>query len=367
MKNKVALITGITGQDGSYLSELLLSKGYIVHGVKRRSSQFNTKLIDHIYKDPINNKNMRFFLHYGDLTDGLSITKIIKKTNPDEIYNLGAQSHVKVSFENPEYTANVNALGVLRVLESIRLLGLEKKIKFYQASTSEMFGKVQQKKQNENTKFYPLSPYGTSKLFGYWITKNYRESYGMFACNGILFNHESERRGETFVTRKVTRGLSEIVCGLQKTLNMGNLDAKRDWGHTKDYVYMQWLMMQQSKPDDYVIATGRQITVRNFIDLCAKHLDIKINWSGKGLNEVGTIKKINKNKKYLIKEGDIIVKVNKKYYRPLEVDSLLGDFKKASKNLNWKPKISVNTLAKEMINHDLQISKNKIILLNNNK
>ena len=354
-KKKIALITGITGQDGSYLAEFLLSKNYVVHGIKRKSSQFNTALIDHIYQDT-DTKKRNFILHYGDMTDGLSLTKIIKKVKPDEIYNLAAQSHVAVSFENPEYTSNVNALGTLRILESIRLLGFETKTKFYQASTSEMFGGIGNKKFNENSKFYPKSPYGISKLFAYWITKNYRESYGMFACNGILFNHESERRGETFITRKITRSLSEILFSHRKYLSVGNLNSKRDWGHAKDYVKMQWMMLQKKTPDDFVIASGKQISVKDFIDKCFNYLNIKIKWIGKGKKEYAKIVSF-KNKEYKLKIGDIIIKVNQRYFRPSEVDSLLGDATKAKKILNWEPSISIDLLIKKMLDNDINIVK----------
>ncbi len=351
-KKKVALITGITGQDGSYLAEFLLKKGYLVHGIKRKSSQFNTQLIENIYEDPSIN-NRKFFLHYGDMTDGLTITKIIKKVRPSEIYNLAAQSHVAVSFQNPEYISNVNSFGTLRILESIRLLGLENHSKFYQASTSEMFGDDKKKSLNEKSTFHPKSPYGISKLYSYWLTKVYRESYNIFAVNGILFNHESERRGETFITRKITKGLSEIVCGKRKCLYVGNLNSKRDWGHAEDYVKMQWLMLQQKNPKDYVIATGKQLSVKNFINKCSNYLGIKLNWHGKGLKEYGKIAKI-KNENSFLKKGDVIIKVDKRYFRPNDVENLLGDPKKAVKELNWKPKISIDALIKRMINNDLK-------------
>jgi len=339
---KKALITGITGQDGSYLADFLLEKGYEVHGIKRRTSLINTDRIDHLFQDP-HEKNLRFFLHHGDLTDSTSLIRIIQEVQPDEIYNLAAQSHVKVSFEEPEYTANSDALGALRILEAIRILKLEKKTKYYQASTSELYGLVKETPQNELTPFYPRSPYGVAKLYAYWITINYREAYGIYACNGILFNHESPVRGETFVTRKITRALSRIKLGLQKTLYLGNLNSKRDWGHAKDYVEVQWLMLQQKKPEDFVIATGRQYSVRDFINLAAKNLNMKINWKGKNENEIG------------IYENKEIIKVDKSYYRPTEVDSLLGDASKAKKKLRWKPKISFEQLVKEMVESDLKL------------
>ena len=339
---KKALITGITGQDGSYLADFLLKKGYEVHGIKRRTSLINTDRIDHLFQDP-HEKNLRFFLHHGDLTDSTSLIRIIQEVQPDEIYNLAAQSHVKVSFEEPEYTANSDALGALRILEAIRILKLEKKTKYYQASTSELYGLSKETPQNELTPFYPRSPYGVAKLYAYWITINYREAYGIYACNGILFNHESPVRGETFVTRKITRALSRIKLGLQKTLYLGNLNSKRDWGHAKDYVEVQWLMLQQKKPEDFVIATGRQYSVRDFINLAAKNLNMKINWKGKNENEIG------------IYENKEIIKVDKSYYRPTEVDSLLGDASKAKKKLRWKPKISFEQLVKEMVESDLKL------------
>ena len=343
-KNKIALITGITGQDGSYLTEFLLKKGYEVHGIKRRASSFNTSRIDHLYVDPHEEPNLR--LHYGDLTDSLNLTQIIQKVQPDEIYNLAAQSHVAVSFETPEYTANCDALGTLRILEAVRNLNLIKKTRIYQASTSELFGKVVETPQDEKTPFYPRSPYGVAKLYAYWIVVNYRESYDMYACNGILFNHESPRRGETFVTRKIARGLSRINAGLESTLYMGNLDAKRDWGHARDYVEMQWLMLQQESPEDFAIATGRETSVRQFIELAAKELKWNkhlggpsIIWEGEGLNEIG--RRVDTN--------EIVIKIDKKYFRPTEVDKLLGNSSKAFKKLNWKPKISLEELIHEMI------------------
>ena len=352
MKKK-ALITGITGQDGSYLAEFLIKKNYIVHGIKRRSSSINTERIDYLFNDK-KIQNKKLFLHYGDLSDSSNIYELIKKIKPDEIYNLAAQSHVAVSFQIPEYTAQVNAIGALRILEAIRSLNLTKKTKFYQASTSEMFGMVQEVPQTEKTPFYPRSPYAVSKLFAYWITINFREAYGIFACNGILFNHESPRRGETFVTRKISLGLVSIVKGKNKKLFLGNLDSKRDWGHTKDSVEMQWLMMQQKKPDDYVISTGQQYTVRDFIKWSCEFLGFKIKFIGKGVNETGVIDKIFIDNNYKIKEGKTIIKVHKKYFRPTEVSSLLGNSNKAKRRLGWKPKISVKQLCKEMITSDLQ-------------
>ena len=339
---KKALITGITGQDGSYLADFLLKKGYEVHGIKRRTSLINTDRINHLFQDP-HEKNLKFILHHGDLTDSTSLIRIIQEVQPDEIYNLAAQSHVKVSFEEPEYTANSDALGALRILEAIRILKLKKKTKYYQASTSELYGLVKETPQNELTPFYPRSPYGVAKLYAYWITVNYREAYGIYACNGILFNHESPVRGETFVTRKITRALTRIKLGLQKTLYLGNLNSKRDWGHAKDYVEVQWLMLQQKKPEDFVIATGKQYSVRDFINIAAKNLNMKIKWKGKSENEVG------------IYENKEIIKVDKNYYRPTEVESLLGDARKAKKKLGWKPKISFEKLVKEMVQSDLKL------------
>ncbi len=359
-KQKIALISGITGQDGSYLAELLLDKGYEVHGIKRRSSSFNTKRIDHLYQDP-HESNNKFFLHYGDLTDSTNLIKIIQDIQPDEIYNLGAQSHVAVSFESPEYTANSDALGTLRILEAVKILGLTKKTKIYQASTSELFGQANEIPQRENTPFYPRSPYGVAKLYAYWITVNYREAYGMFACNGILFNHESPRRGETFVTRKITRGLTRIDAGLDECLYMGNLDSKRDWGHAKDYVYMQWLMLQQEIPDDFIIATGRTETVRRFIELSASEIGWRgdggtspIVWENKGVEEVG-------------RRGDtgqIVVRIDPRYFRPTEVDLLKGDASKAFKLLGWSNKTSLEELIKEMIIFDKEEAKKESILRN---
>ena len=339
---KKALITGVTGQDGSYLAEFLLKKGYEVHGIKRRTSLINTDRIDHLFQDPHETK-LDFILHHGDLTDSTSLIRIIQEVQPDEIYNLAAQSHVKVSFEEPEYTANSDALGSLRILEAIRILKLEKKTKFYQASTSELYGLVKESPQSETTPFYPRSPYGVAKLYAYWITINYREAYGIYACNGILFNHESPVRGETFVTRKITRALVRIKLGLQKTLYLGNLNSMRDWGHARDFVEAQWLMLQQNKPEDFVIATGKQYSVRDFISLAAKNLNMNIEWKGKNENEVG----IYKNQK--------IIKIDTGYYRPTEVDSLLGDPSKAKKKLGWTPKISFNELVKEMVESDMKL------------
>ncbi len=361
---KTALITGITGQDGSYLADFLLGKGYEVHGIKRRSSSFNTSRIDHIYKDPHIEDN-NFFLHYGDLTDSSNLTKIISKIKPDEIYNLGAQSHVAQSFELPEYTSDVDALGVLRILEAIRFLNLKDKTKFYQASSSELYGLVQEIPQTETTPFYPRSPYAVAKLYAYWITVNYREAYDIFACNGILFNHESPRRGETFVTRKITMGLSDISQGLTDCLYMGNLDALRDWGHAKDYVKMQWMMLQQDKPDDYVIATGEQYSVRQFIIWAAMALGIEIEFKGQGLDECGVIKSVSKDLSNQLKVGDTIVRINKRYFRPSEVETLLGDPSKAKNELGWESKISVQELCKEMIQEDLKRAKNQRLIKDN--
>ena len=339
---KKALITGVTGQDGAYLAEFLLSKGYEVHGIKRRSSLFNTDRVDHLYQDP-HATNLQFVLHFGDLTDSSNLTRIIQQVQPDEIYNLGAQSHVAVSFEEPEYTANVDGLGALRILEAIRLLGLSKKTKFYQASSSELFGLVQEVPQRETTPFYPRSPYGVAKLYAYWITVNYRESYGIYACNGILFNHESPLRGETFVTRKITRALARIKLGLQECLYLGNLDALRDWGHAKDYVEMQWLMLQQEKAEDFVIASGEQHSVRDFVDAAAAEVDISITWQGNGVEEKG-----------YDAEGNCIVAVDERYFRPSEVETLLGDATKAQQKLGWFPKISFKELVAEMMREDLK-------------
>ncbi len=356
---KKALITGITGQDGAYLAELLLDKGYEVHGIKRRSSLFNTARIDHLYQDP-HAENKRFFLHHGDLTDSTSLIHIIEKVQPDEIYNLAAQSHVAVSFEEPEYTANSDALGTLRLLEAIRILGLTKKTRFYQASTSELFGKVQEVPQKETTPFYPRSPYAVAKLYSYWIVVNYREAYGIYACNGILFNHESPVRGETFVTRKITRALARIHLGLQDCLFLGNLDAKRDWGHAKDYVAMQWLMLQQDKPDDFAIATGEQHSVRDFVNAAAEELGIVLRWEGSGLNETGIVESVDKDSS--MKPGDVIVKVDPRYFRPTEVATLLGDPSKAEQLLGWKPLIRFNELVAEMMRSDLEEAKRDDLL-----
>ena len=358
---KKALITGITGQDGSYLAELLLEKGYEVHGIKRRASSLNTQRIDHIYQDPhIKNKNL--ILHYGDLTDSSNLTRIIKEILPDEVYNLGAQSHVAVSFDSPEYTADVDALGTLRLLESIRFLGLEKNIKFYQASTSELYGEVQEIPQKESTPFYPRSPYAVAKMYAYWIVVNYRESYGMFACNGILFNHESPRRGETFVTRKITRGLSNIAQGHEECLYMGNIDALRDWGHAKDYVRMQWMMLQQDNPEDFVIATGVQFSVRQFIEWSAEELGITIRFEGDGVDEIGIVESITGDDASSISVGDIIIRVDPIYFRPAEVETLLGDPTKAKEKLKWKPEISVQEMCSEMVSEDLKIAKRHALL-----
>jgi len=361
MPKKVALITGITGQDGSYLAEFLLEKGYEVHGIKRRASLFNTQRIDHIYKD-LHETDGKLVLHYGDLTDSSNLTRIIQQVQPDEVYNLGAQSHVAVSFESPEYTADVDALGTLRLLEAIRFLGLEKKTRFYQASTSELYGLVQEIPQKETTPFYPRSPYAVAKLYGYWITVNYRESYGMYACNGTLFNHESPRRGETFVTRKITRGLANIAQGLEKCLYMGNLNALRDWGHAKDYVRMQWMMLQQETPEDFVIATGVQYSVRQFIDWSAKELGITIRFEGEGVNEVGVIEKIDGDNAPALKAGDVVVKIDPKYFRPAEVETLLGDPTKAKQKLGWVPEITVQEMCAEMVREDLKVAKRTALL-----
>ena len=363
-KNKVALITGITGQDGSYLAELLLEKGYEVHGIKRRSSSFNTQRLDHIYQDP-HDDNLNLKLHYGDLTDSSNLIRIIQEVRPDEIYNLGAQSHVAVSFDSPEYTADVDALGTLRILEAIRILGLEKKTRYYQASTSELYGQVQETPQTEKTPFNPQSPYAVAKLYAYWIVENYREAYGIFACNGILFNHESPRRGETFVTRKITRGLTNIALGLEKCMYMGNLDALRDWGHARDYVLMQWLMLQQDHPEDYVIATGIQYSVRDFILWSAKELGLEIEFKGQGLDELGIVKKIQGDKCPSLSVGDVIIKIDERYFRPLEVETLLGDPTKAEKILGWRPQVSAQELCAEMVQSDLQLAQKASLLLEN--
>lgn len=360
MKKK-ALLTGITGQDGSYLSEFLIRKGYEVHGIKRRASSLNTQRIDHIYEDPhTDDKNL--ILHYGDLTDSSNLTRILSEVKPDEVYNLGAQSHVAVSFEAPEYTADVDAMGTLRLLEAIRFLGMEKKTKFYQASTSELYGMVQETPQRETTPFYPRSPYAVAKLYAYWITVNYREAYGMYACNGILFNHESPRRGETFVTRKITRGLCNIAQGLECCLYMGNMDALRDWGHAKDYVRMQWMMLQQDVPEDFVIATGVQYTVRQFIQWSAAALGIELKFEGEGENEKAVVSKIVGHNAPALKIGDVIVRVDARYFRPAEVNALLGDPSNAKVRLGWVPKISAQDMCKEMVKSDLQKAKRKILL-----
>jgi len=343
-QKRTALITGITGQDGSYLTDLLLSKGYVVHGIKRRTSQINTARIDHVFQDP-HCVDGRLNLHYGDLSDTANITRIIQETQPDEIYNLAAQSHVAVSFDTPEYTANIDGLGTLRILEAIRLLGLVSKTKFYQASTSELYGLVQEIPQTETTPFYPRSPYAVAKLFAYWTCVNYREAYGIYACNGILFNHESPRRGETFVTRKITLGLSRIKCGLQESVYLGNLEALRDWGHAKDYVAMQWLMLQQSEPVDYVIATGQQYSVRQFIEWTAEALDMKLEWVGTGVNEVA------------MWNGRQVIKIDPQYFRPTEVETLLGDSTKAKRKLGWEPQITTQEMCREMVAHDYNIAK----------
>jgi len=358
---KKALITGITGQDGSYLAELLLEKGYEVHGIKRRSSSLNTQRVDHIYQDS-HEDCPRFFLHYGDLTDSSNLTRILKDIQPDEVYNLGAQSHVAVSFECPEYTADVDALGTLRLLEAIRFLGLEKKVKFYQASTSELYGEVKEIPQTETTPFHPRSPYAVAKMYAYWMVINYRESYGMYACNGILFNHESPRRGETFVTRKITRGISNISQGLEDCLYLGNMNALRDWGHAKDYVRMQWMMLQQETADDFVIATGRQISVREFVILSAKEAGIELEFSGEGVNEIATVTAVNRNSAPALKEGDVVVRVDPRYFRPAEVETLLGDPSKAKEKLGWVPQITVEEMCTEMVQHDLDKAKQHALL-----
>jgi GDPmannose 4,6-dehydratase len=360
-KMKKALITGVTGQDGSYLAELLLEKGYEVHGIKRRASSLNTERVDHIYQDA-HEENPKFFLHYGDLTDSSNLTRIINDVQPDEVYNLGAQSHVAVSFEAPEYTADVDAIGTLRLLEAIRFLGLEKKTKFYQASTSELYGEVQEVPQKETTPFHPRSPYAVAKMYAYWIAVNYRESYGMYACNGILFNHESPRRGETFVTRKITRALANISQGLEKCLYLGNMDALRVWGHAKDYVRMQWMMLQQDTPEDFVIATGKQISVREFVTLSAKELGITLEFSGEGVDEIATVAAIEGDNAHALKIGDIIVRVDPRYFRPAEVETLLGDPTKAKQKLGWVPEITVEEMCAEMVQNDLSKAKQHAIL-----
>ncbi|URU70883.1 GDP-mannose 4,6-dehydratase [Escherichia coli] len=359
--HKKALITGVTGQDGSYLAEFLLEKGYEVHGIKRRSSSFNTDRVDHIYQDP-HSFNPKFHLHYGDLSDTSNLTRLLSEIQPDEVYNLGAMSHVAVSFESPEYTADVDAIGTLRLLEAIRFLGLEKKTRFYQASTSELYGLVQEIPQKETTPFYPRSPYAVAKLYAYWITVNYRESYGMYACNGILFNHESPRRGETFVTRKITRGLSNIAQGLEKCLYLGNMDSLRDWGHAKDYVKMQWLMLQQEQPEDYVIATGVQYSVRQFVDFAASELGIKLRFEGHGVDEVGIVESVSGEDAPAVKVGDIIVAVDPRYFRPAEVETLLGDPSKALDKLGWKPETTLQEMVVEMVRKDLEAAKKHSLL-----
>jgi GDPmannose 4,6-dehydratase len=360
-KQKVALITGVTGQDGSYVAELLLEKGYIVHGIKRRASLFNTQRVDHIYQDQHAEK-LNFKLHYGDLTDTSNLIRIVQETQPDEIYNLGAQSHVAVSFESPEYTADVDAIGTLRILEAIRILGLEKKTRFYQASTSELYGLVQEIPQKETTPFYPRSPYAVAKMYAYWMTINYREAYGIYACNGILFNHESPRRGETFVTRKITRGLANISQGLESCLYMGNMDALRDWGHAKDYVRMQWMMLQQEKPEDFVIATGVQFSVRQFILWTAEELGITLTFKGSGVNEQGVVKAVDSKIAPSVKVGDVLVKVDPRYFRPTEVETLLGDPSKAKQKLGWVPEITVQEMCKEMVETDLAQARQHALL-----
>jgi len=358
---KKALITGVTGQDGSYLAEFLLEKGYEVHGIKRRASSFNTQRVDHIYQDP-HVDHQDFMLHYGDLTDSSNLTRILEEVQPDEVYNLGAQSHVAVSFESPEYTADVDAMGTLRILEAIRFLGLESKTRFYQASTSELYGLVQEIPQRESTPFYPRSPYAVAKLYAYWITVNYREAYGMYACNGILFNHESPRRGETFVTRKITRGLANIAQGLEQCLYMGNMEALRDWGHAKDYVRMQWMMLQQGHPEDFVIATGVQYSVRQFVEWSAKELGITLRFEGKGVDEVAVIEAIEGDKAPALKVGDVIVRVDRRYFRPAEVETLLGDPSNAKAKLGWIPEITVQEMCAEMVAEDLKIAQRHALL-----
>lgn len=367
-KEKTALITGITGQDGAYLTELLLQKGYTVHGIKRRASQFNTDRIDHLYEDP-HTDDPSLFLHYGDMTDSMNITRIIQETQPDEIYNLAAMSHVQVSFEKPEYTANVDGIGMLRILEAVRLLGLEKKTKIYQASTSELYGKVQEVPQNEDTPFYPRSPYSAAKLYAYWITVNYREAYDMFACNGILFNHESPRRGETFVTRKITRAAAKIALGLQDILYIGNMDAKRDWGHAIDYVEAMWLILQQDEPEDFVIATGKTTSVRDFVKQAFTETGIHIRFEGEGLDEIGVVDSIDDELKespsFKVEPGQEIIKVDPRYFRPTEVDLLIGDPTKAKEKLGWEPKYDLELLVKDMVQADLKLFKKQLTLLDN--
>lgn len=358
---KTALITGITGQDGSYLAEFLLEKGYAVHGIKRRASSFNTSRIDHIYQDP-HESSPNLHLHYGDLTDSSNLIRILKEVEPDEVYNLGAQSHVAVSFEAPEYTSDVDAIGTLRLLEAIKFLGFERKTRFYQASTSELYGEVKETPQKETTPFHPRSPYGVAKLFAYWMVINYRESYGMYACNGILFNHESPRRGETFVTRKITRAIANIAQGLESCVYLGNLNALRDWGHAKDYVRMQWMMLQQEIADDFVIATGKQISVREFVALSAKEAGFELEFSGEGINEIGTVSRISGDSAPALKVGDVIVRVDSRYFRPAEVETLLGDPSKAKEKLGWVPQITVQEMCAEMVQHDLDKAKQYALL-----
>jgi GDPmannose 4,6-dehydratase len=353
---KKALITGITGQDGAYLAEFLIEKGYKVYGIKRRSSSFNTARVDHLYQDP-HESDVKFLMHYGDLTDATNLIRIIQETQPDEIYNLGAQSHVMVSFETPEYTANCDALGTLRLLEAIRILKMENKTRFYQASTSELFGKVQEIPQTETTPFYPRSPYAVAKLYSYWITVNYREAYGIYACNGILFNHESPIRGETFVTRKITRAMARVALGLQDCLYVGNLEAKRDWGHARDYVKMMWLMLQQEVPEDYVIATGEQHSVRELIEVAAAEVGISLRWTGKDLGELGVVEDTQESVSTYLKPGDVIVRIDPRYFRPTEVDTLIGDPSKAREKLNWEPTTTFDALVKEMVSADLAEAK----------
>lgn len=358
---KKALITGVTGQDGSYLAEFLLEKGYEVHGIKRRASSLNTARIDHIYEDPFY-EDARFHLHYGDLSDTSNLNRIIADIEPDEVYNLGAQSHVAVSFESPEYTADVDAIGTLRLLEAIRFLGLGEKTRFYQASTSELYGLVQEVPQREETPFHPRSPYAVAKLYAYWITVNYREAYDMYACNGILFNHESPRRGETFVTRKITRAIANIAMGIEQCLYLGNMDSLRDWGHAKDYVRMQWMMLQQEKPEDFVIATGKQISVRDFVLLSAQEAGIELEFSGEGVDETARVKSVDSKLAPAVKEGDVIVKVSPRYFRPAEVETLLGDPSKAKEKLGWEPQITVQEMCSEMVAHDLEQARQQQLL-----
>lgn len=362
MNKKIALITGITGQDGSYLAEFLLEKGYVVHGIKRRASLFNTERVDHIYQDP-HTENKNLILHYGDLTDTSNLVRIMKEVQPDEVYNLGAQSHVAVSFESPEYTADVDAMGTLRLLEAIRILGLEKKTRFYQASTSELYGAVQQIPQTERTPFYPRSPYAVAKLYAYWIVVNYREAYGIYACNGILFNHESPRRGETFVTRKITRGFANIFAGLETCLHVGNMDALRDWGHARDYVQMQWLMLQQEKPEDFVIATGVQYSVREFINWTATALGLTLEFRGQGVEEHAVVAKIRDEHETDLSVGDVIVRIDPRYFRPTEVETLLGDSSKAAEKLGWKAQITAQEMCDEMVRNDLEQARRRALLV----